>query len=413
MKKKFLLSMFILFPVVLSGCWDYVEYEDMIQVTAIGIDFDKESNETTLSVQYIPTTKGQKNQGTEGSGSQSDKKGIVHSATDRTLYEALSKLQQVIFKRLFYGYLKVMVIGEDAAKYNMMDIMELLDRTSAIRNTAYMVITPGRAEDAISTFDPALVGSSAEEIYNLINISADTGAAFPVSIQEFTAMLAVGGLEAAAPRVITVSPIPQLNIKGGTDGNIRFDEEREGDRRVAGMAAFKGDKFVGWLDEKESLGLGWITGKNILAYKTSEVSEGADTENIFYYRLSNSKGKIKVQMDNGKPVFQVDVKVTADLRKYYSNKGSEYISPEEVSVMEKKLSDSIRSDIEAALMKGQKELKSDIFGFGFALFRKDPKLWQTEYEEKWKEVFPDIPINVNVDTKIINTGTNIRRLIIK
>lgn len=410
--KILLLALIILFPVLHSGCWDYEEYEDLIQVSAIGIDFDKESHKTTVSVQYIPTSKGGQAGGNQSSGS-SGKTAVVHSATAETLYEALAKIQQVIYKKLFYGYLKVIIIGEDAAKYNLADIIELHDRTSSIRSNSFIVITSGKAENAISTFDASMVAASSQEIFSLLHVTGSIGAAFPVSLMDFTRMLAVPGVEASAPRVITISKKPRPEAKGGTEGNIRYDEERDGDHRVAGTAAFKGDKFAGWLNEKETLGFGWITGKNIRAYKVSETSGKINTENMFFYRVGNSKGKIKVRVNKGKPIFQVDVKIVADLRKYYSNNGSEFLTPKEVSVMEKKLSDSIRSDIEAALKKGQKDLKSDIFGFGFALFREDVKLWRTEYETKWDKIFPGIPIKINVQSKIINTGPNIRRLEIR
>ena len=410
MKKKILFLALIVLPLlVLPGCWDYTEYENMVQVIAMGVDFNRESNETTVTIQYIPTTK----QSTENSKGSSEKDGVVHSATDKTLFGAVSKLREATYKEIFFGYIKIIVFSEEAAKYNMMDLMELFDRTPSIRSTAYLVISSGKAEDTISTFDAAHQAPSGEQIYNLINLSKFTGTAFPVSIHDFTQMLAVPGMEATAPRVITVYKKPQSEAEGGTQEKIRFVEKREGAQRVSGIAVFKKDRFVGWLDEKESFGFSWITGKNPHAYKESEISDGADTEDIFYYRVKSSKSKIKAQMDNGEPVINVDVTVTAELRKYYSNKGSELITSEEVSIMEKKLSDSVRSDIEAALERGQTELESDIFGFGFAFFRKNIKLWQTEYERKWEEIFPNIVVNVNVDAIVKNTSSNNRRLIIK
>lgn len=415
MKLRFLLLVLIIFcSTLLPGCWDYEEYEDLIQVSAIGIDFDKESGETTFTVQYIPTTKGVG--GGQSSGSSPQKPAVVHSATDKSIYDALSKLQQVIYKKLFYGYLKVLVIGEDAAKHNLVDIIELHDRTPVIRPTSFIIITSGKAEDVISTFDASMIASSSEEIFNLINIGGNVGAAYPVTVQRFTETLAVPGIEATAPRVITVSKKPRPDPKGGTEGNIRHDEEREGDHRVAGIAAFKRDKFIGWLNEQESLGFGWITGKKILAYKVSEKegkSDKVDTENIIFYRTVRSKGEIKVQTKHGKPVFQVNVKIVADLRKYYSRSGSEFLTPKVISLMEKKLSESIRADIRAALNKGQRQFKSDIFGFGFALYREDTELWRREYEKKWDKIFPALPITINVKAKIINTGTNNRNFVLK
>jgi spore germination protein KC len=81
--------------------------------------------------------------------------------------------------------------------------------------------------------------------------------------------------------------------------------------------------------------------------------------------------------------------------------------------MERELSDSIRDDIEASLRKAQKELKTDIFGFGFSFYRKYPKLWHKEYEQKWEDIFPELPVTVHVDAKVINTGVTFRRFIFK
>jgi spore germination protein KC len=78
--------------------------------------------------------------------------------------------------------------------------------------------------------------------------------------------------------------------------------------------------------------------------------------------------------------------------------------------MEAKLADNVRSEIKAALKKGQKELKTDIFGFGFALYRKYPRLWHKEYEKKWQDLFPDVTINIDVRAKILNTGTGIKKI---
>ncbi|KZL90775.1 hypothetical protein CLMAG_36860 [Clostridium magnum DSM 2767] len=97
------------------------------------------------------------------------------------------------------------------------------------------------------------------------------------------------------------------------------------------------------------------------------------------------------------------------MRKYYTGEGSTYLTPDIIRSMEKKLENSIKSDVMAAIEKGQKEFKSDIFGFGFNLYRQHPREWHKDYEKIWDDIFPDIPIKVNIDAKINNTGTNIRK----
>lgn len=403
MKKIFLVFALIIL-IILPGCWDYTEYENMVQIIALGVDFNEESNETTVTIQYLPTTrqKGGISETPKGSAQQD---GVVHSASDKTLFGAVTKLREITNKELFFGYLKVIIVGEEAAKYKMTDLIELFNRMPSMRSNVYLAISLGKAEDTISTLDVDHVKPSGELIYNLINFTKFTGTAYPVSIHELTELLAIPGVEATAPCVITEYSKQQSDAKG--------DKKREGTQKVSGIAVFKGEKCIGRLDEKESSGFRWITGKDTHAYKESLISDDADTADIFYYRIKRSQSKIKVQMEDDQPVVNVDVNVIAELRKYYSNKGSDIFSTGDISVMEKKLSDSIQADIEAALEKSRTELKSDIFGFGFAVFRKYPKLWQTKYEKKWDNIFPNLNVYVNIKAKVENTSTNNRRLQIK
>ncbi|AOY77917.1 Ger(x)C family spore germination protein [Clostridium formicaceticum] len=399
MKKKIVfLALFTFISLILQGCWDYMEYEDMVQLIALGIDYDKDSNETTVTFQYIPTAEQSHNgEGSQGSSTQD---GVIYSATDKTLFCALLNLTNQTSKYIFWGYLKIIIVGEEAAKYKMRDLIEHFNRTPAIRDTAYLVITSGKAEDTLNTYDVHYPMPSGEQIYNLTALSKDTAAAYPVSIQDFAAMLAIPGLEAAVPHVTSVNPKLQ-------------SEKSEAAHRISSIAVFKKDQFMGLLDEQESLGYSWITGKPARTFKVSEESEKADTQDIFYYRVDRAKSKIKAEMNDGKPVIHIHVTVSAELRKYYSHKGSNILLPEDIKIMEMKLSESIRSDIEAALKKSQKQLQSDIFGFGFTFYRKYTRLWQTELEDHWEDIFPNLEVNVKVDAKVENTNQNIRRLIIK
>lgn len=403
MKKNFFVLALIIL-LILPGCWDYTEYDSIVQIIALGVDFNEESMETTVTIQYVPTTKRISDKPETSSGS-AQQDGVVQSASDETLFGAVTKLREITGKELFFGYLKVVIVGKEAADHKMMDLIELFDRMPSIRSNVYLAISSGKAEDTISTLDVNHVAPSGTQIYNLINFTKFTGTAYPVSIHNFTQLLAVPGVEATAPRVIVEYSKQQSDAEG--------DKKREGTQKVSGIAVFKRDRLVGWLDEKESAGFKWITGQDTRAYKESLISDDADTADIFYYRIKRSKSKIKVQMEDGQPVINVDVNVTAELRKYYSNKGSEIFSAEDISVMEKKLSDSIHADIEASLEKSRTELKSDIFGFGLAFFRKYPKLWQTEYERKWDNIYQNLDIYVNVNANVEDTSTNNRKFIIK
>ncbi len=406
-RKILALALCILLLIPQTGCWDYVEYNDLAQIIAIGIDFDKQTENIVFTLQFIPTSKPGRGSGSE---EQSKNKGLVHSAADTTLFGALSKLQQVVDKNFFYGYSKILIIGEDAAKNILLPMMEVHDRAPSIRSSTNVIFTPGKAENVLSTIDSSHSEISGNTLSNLLDTASSNGASFSVTIQKFLEMLSISGLEAVGP--CTTTTIKEPDIKGGITENVKANEQKEGKLTVSGLAAFKGGSLAGWLDQKQSLGFGWITGKKINAYKyTGSVGETKRDE--AYFRVTNSKSKIKVKLINGTVSIDINVKVTSSLRKYYAFGNTDFLDNKDIKQLEDKLSKSITSDIEAALKKGQKELQSDIFGFGFELFRKYPKLWNQKYEKEWNEIFPEVPVNIKVDAKIINTGTNIRSLDVK
>ncbi|WP_411680289.1 Ger(x)C family spore germination protein [Clostridium thailandense] len=408
-----------------TGCWDYAEYQQIAQIYSVGIDFEKENNDIIVTLQYISTGK------TQGGKVSESITGAAYSAKAKTLIDAVNKLQEATPGNLFFSYLQVLVIGEDAATYILKDIISHIERTPSIRNSAYVIITPGKAEGLISTVDPFNPIASGKKIHNLLTGYPNGGSTFQVTIHEFIQMLVKPGIESVASRVVSTgyknkTLQESAKVLGGTHEDVKFHLQNEGNFRAFGLAAFKGDKFVGWLDDNESLGLSWIKGKKIKTYKSTKTDEevnfstysknitfNADVKKILYFYITDSKSKIKVQINDKNPEININVKVEAALRKYYTGEGSEYLTPDIVNSMERKLENSIKSDIMTVIQKGQKELKTDIFGFGFNLYRQHPKEWHRNYENTWEEIFPDIPIKVNVDAKINNTGTNIRRLFIK
>ena len=178
------------------------------------------------------------------------------------------------------------------------------------------------------------------------------------------------------------------------------------------MAAFQGDKLVGLLDARESRGLNFIRGKKVHAYKVSAAAGDTAVDQL-YFRILESKSNLKVRLENGQPTVTVTVGVKADLRKYYGHTGADFIFGEALDQIEKLLADSVREDIEAALQRGQRELRTDIFGFGFALYQKYPRAWKEEYLAQWADMFPTVPVTVRINAKIVNVGVTTRKLYIK
>lgn len=402
----FLMLIFIVF---LPGCWDMKEMEQLGFVTLIGIDHydDKDQLILTVGIDNVKAI-----QAVE-SGSSSKNQITIYQASAPTLFAALSRIQQIAKKSLFLSNIRTIVIGEEAARKNMREILSFLDRDRQLRRSSSVLITSGKAADVLSTIDSG--GTSASEtLFALIDVMQKTGVAFKTSLgDDLFEPLAISGIEPIATRVLTTSPPAKLMIEGqdgefgitrnvpgdqGTQGTV---EQQKGQLRVSGMAVFRGLKFMGWLTEKESMGWGFIMGKVPQSTLVSSTSHKGTLPVTFH--LTNGKSSIKYNLRNGKITANVTIKVQADLSQWDANE--DLLKPGDIKGLEADLAEAVKSDAMASLKKAQRELKSDIFGFGFQLNKHDYREWNLHYMDRWPEIFPTLPINIKVIARIQNTGT--------
>ncbi len=428
--KNIVILLFCVSLVFLCGCWDYREYDDLTLVSAVGFDTDGTNKQVTVTLQSLVPSGGNSSQ---AGGSKSKTGSITEKATAASIDEALTKIQNIDQNRLFYGYMQEIVLGADAAEQITGDIMGFIDRTPNIRTSAYISVTPGTAEDVISTIETDVNHPSSKTIYSLIDQSTNSGSAFPVTILEFEQKLSESGEDAVAPTVTAnkteknsntsdsslsnSSNVSSVSSSSNADDNIESDavevEQKNGYFKITGVAAYKNDKLAGWLNDKESLGLVWITNQKANPYEVVNTSSEQKVMNKMVFRVTSSKSKIKIQIDDNKPVVTIDTYVEADLRKFANNINADTLTPGVIELMQKSLADNVRTDIKNALNKGQKELKTDIFCIGNNFYKQYPKLWHSEYEKKWDEIFPTLQIKINVTAKVIDTGTSYKKFKIK
>lgn len=62
--------------------------------------------------------------------------------------------------------------------------------------------------------------------------------------------------------------------------------------------------------------------------------------------------------------------------------------------------------------KAQKDLETDIFGFGEVIHRKYPELWE-KIKENWNNEFADLPVNITVKVKTNHLGQITKPFFIK
>ena len=159
--------------------------------------------------------------------------------------------------------------------------------------------------------------------------------------------------------------------------------------------------MAGELDNIETRGLLWVLG---------EVKSG-----IIEVDCPDSQGKIGLEIIRAGSKTTPEIKGDSILIKVKVNEtgnigeqtcAANLMEPSMIAALNEGKAEAIRGEIMAALKKAR-ELNADIFCFGEAVHKKYPKLWK-ELENRWDEIFPDLEVEIDVETRLQEAGRIIR-----
>ena len=137
----------VCFILLMGGCWDKKEVNDLAIITAAAID-KSDDGRVELSVEiFIPKTMGGAQGGGGGGGGQ--QMTMVTSSKGTDLADALSKLQADTPRKLFWGSCRVFIFGEDLAKEGIQENLDFLLRHPEPRERAFAFVSEGKARKII------------------------------------------------------------------------------------------------------------------------------------------------------------------------------------------------------------------------------------------------------------------------
>lgn len=125
--KKILLILIMFF---ITGCYDYVEINDLSFVSAIGIDYEEDVFKLTYEI--LNDTK------KSSDGSSQD--GYTITGSGKTIATAFDNISLKSTKLPYFYHLKAVVISEEVAKNHTKEIVEFITRNPEIRNEFHFTI---------------------------------------------------------------------------------------------------------------------------------------------------------------------------------------------------------------------------------------------------------------------------------
>ncbi|MDQ0246089.1 spore germination protein KC [Bacillus fengqiuensis] len=391
--KPFIVFLMLLSIVLLSGCWDRAELQDLDIVSAIGIDEggDDVENRYRVTVQII--NEGQI-AGGQGQGGKSEMAPVTtYSATGSTISEALRKIAPKSPNELFFPHVQLMVIGEDLARNKgIQDLFDVIERDSQFRTLFPILIVRDNTAKALLQITTPLEAVPAAKIVGGLETTKKIWGEY-ASTRADQVIQQLDG-EGANLTGIEITGDP---AKGNKITNVQQISSKT-DIQIKGLAVFKNGKLQKWLDGDEARGASWINNeltKTVVNLDCEKKKKGIAVEMV------RSQTKVKADIKNRKPVIRIAIQSEGHISEVHCP--IDLGKHESIEKIEKQMEKEIKEEVMMAL-EAAKEQKSDIFRFGETVNREDPELWK-KIKKKWDdEIFPETEVHVNVQAFIRRSG---------
>ena len=391
--KRLLCVFMTMLTILITGCWSSREVNTLAIIISMGIE--KTENGYLVSEQILNARAIASDKATMESPI------VIYSAEGKDLAEITRSFTAQLSRKLHNAHLRMVVFGEDVAKEGIQNILDYFARNYEFRTDFYLVVAKNAtAKEVLSILTPIEVIPGLD-LYNSLKMAAKEWA--PIKSVRIVELI---------NSIIADGKNPVLTGIEVSDGQISPKStdvlQQSGGYQLLKytcLGAFNNDKLVGWLDEDESKGYNYLAGN---VKSTIEYAYFDDVKITF--NIISAKSKTKVYLLDGKPAIEVDIKIKHNIENVAGE--LDVSSEENKKVLNEILANKIKFLCEKTLDKAQNELRTDIFGFGEAIHRKYPKVWE-EYKKNWDNEFPDLPLDIKVEAEINQLGQIKKPLFLK
>lgn len=375
---------------VLPGCWNRVELNEIAIISATGVDW--KDGEWVLSYQIvIPKTISAQTGRSDGAAIN------VFSSHGDNFRTAISKASQETSRRLYFAHNQIVIIGQEAARKGISQLMEVYLRNYDSRETVSMFLSKGTARHLMEQLLP-LEQIPGEAIYRMIQNEGKNNSSFRLMTINTALMELLSSAKATSLPVLALTGSGAGTEKIQTLGRTTTPSKI----RLSELGLIAGDKLVGWVNDEESSGINWLNdevSRTTVGFACTK-TRGAKRDSSI--RIARSETKRTPTYVNGQWRMNVDITAEGTLLEY--NCKGDIGKPDAIEAVER----TIEEEIRATALNGWKAIsasKADVVGFGNLIHKKYPKLWKRE-ASRWREIFPEIEVAVKVKVSVSTTGSS-------
>lgn len=368
-KRQVLLSYLCIF-ILLFGCAEPKILERISLAVLVGYDTaDEDKITATVALRTV----------------NQDLQSVVNvaSKTDETTRGTRIRVSLDSTKKIVAGQLRVVLLGKKLAEGGINETLHSLKMNSEMSSGLYIAVVDGETKTLI---DKKYEGISdiGQHIFYLLEHNIDEQLTLSSTLHE----------------------IVRDSYSPFTDMALPLIEQDEDDVHISGLALFNDDKLAGKLTGNDVFYVVLIRQKYNAGATQISISGDAfknlsndvpDKLSIALDSISSNRKMHLVNKDT--PEFDLNIDIEGRLLEIHSSITTEV--PEVLKKLEKEIEDKFKEEV-ARIIKKTQEFNSDILGFG-EIYKANVGIKNIDGKE-WKELYPKLKVNINVNVKILRNG---------
>ncbi|MED4551338.1 Ger(x)C family spore germination protein [Lysinibacillus capsici] len=389
-KVSFILLLSVL--LLLGGCWNKRELNELAIVTAVGVDKSDELFE--ISVQIVNPSQVASN---KASGIQVPV--FTYHAKGKSLFDAIRKLTALTPRKPYYAHAQIIIIGEEMAEEGMNSILDLFQRDPEGRSDFNFIVShDSTAQEILSVLTP-LEDVPASKMFKSLKVSeAVWGTTESVILDDLIQSL--GSIDHSAV-------LPSIHIHGDADaGDFSSNIEKidsPAQLKYGGLAIFKNYKLIGYLSEQESRDYNFLNNNIKSTFEIIACPE----EGKISTEIINSSTKMTGHFQNDVPSISIKLDIEQNVAEVSCS--LDLTKSKTIDALNKETSRQIKERLERTLQTIQQTYQADLLKFSNVLHREDYQAWN-RIKKNWQTLYPNLEVQIEVDvhTKGVGTATKLK-----
>lgn len=370
--------------VLLTGCHNYRELNELAIATAIEVD--KIENNFHLLVQVANP----KNQNDITSANQP--KFVTYEATGKTLQEAFRNITNESSRKIYGMHIQLLVITENIAKEDLKSMLDFLFRNVEIRKELYVVVDSTTNDDKLLKILTPITNLSSQSIFNSLETNNKfMGVSNLVTFNELINIYLDDKKELVLPTIYM-----EGNYEDGKDDENLKTTQSEAKIFLGNMAIFKDEKLLGYLSKEESIAVNILKSKIKDALITHECSENKySTEEV-------TLDKTDIKIDLKKLSVTINISGSGYIAEYDCE--GDLNKTKKIEEINNNLNNYIEKTLKEAIESINTKYNSDIYNFRDMIYKQDYKFYNKIKDNYYEEVFNKLTYTVNSNFKLQGKG---------